>query len=374
LPQGAGDIGEFSQQMMNGLPQITSTEHSALDELCAALAKQADATGDRWPDEQLRLCGAYGVYRWFVREEDGGFGWTDAQIAQGYIRLSAACLTTSFVITQRTGALQRIAGMAHPDLKSRWLPDLLSGERFATIGISHLTTSRRYLKAPVLRAELTDDYVQLDGYSPWVTGAAHADVVVIGASTDDGQQVLVALPTELNGVTAPAPTPLIALSGSHTGSLECRNVRVPRGYLLAGPAENVMAQRTGGNTGGLQTSALAIGLSRAAVRFMEREAERREELGEATQSLAREVSELQADLLARASGGQDCTLEELRARANSVVLRSTQAALAAAKGAGFVDGHPVGRWCREALFFLVWSCPQPVVNAALCELAGLNVG
>jgi hypothetical protein len=53
------------------------------------------------------------------------------------------------------------------------------------------------------------------------------------------------------------------------------------------------------------------------------------------------------------------------------VLRSTQSALAAAKGAGYVAGHPAGRWCREALFFLVWSCPQPVLSAHLCELAGI---
>ena len=63
--------------------------------------------------------------------------------------------------------------------------------------------------------------------------------------------------------------------------------------------------------------------------------------------------------------------ELLRQRANSLVLRATQAALVTAKGAGYVQGHPVGRWCREALFFLVWSCSQPVVSANLCELAGI---
>ena len=62
---------------------------------------------------------------------------------------------------------------------------------------------------------------------------------------------------------------------------------------------------------------------------------------------------------------------ELRRRANSLALRASQAALAAAKGAGYVVGHPAGRWCREALFFLVWSCPAPVVQANLCELAGI---
>jgi alkylation response protein AidB-like acyl-CoA dehydrogenase len=65
------------------------------------------------------------------------------------------------------------------------------------------------------------------------------------------------------------------------------------------------------------------------------------------------------------------TGNELRQRANSLALRASQAALAAAKGAGYVAGHPAGRWCREALFFLVWSCPQPVLQANLCELAGI---
>jgi hypothetical protein len=66
------------------------------------------------------------------------------------------------------------------------------------------------------------------------------------------------------------------------------------------------------------------------------------------------------------------TKESIRQRANSLVLRATQAALSAAKGTGYVLGHPAGRWCREALFFLVWSCPQPVSAAHLCELAGIG--
>jgi alkylation response protein AidB-like acyl-CoA dehydrogenase len=76
-------------------------------------------------------------------------------------------------------------------------------------------------------------------------------------------------------------------------------------------------------------------------------------------------------LISIVRGEPGCSSEMLRQRANSLVLRATQAALGTAKGAGYVQGHPVGRWCREALFFLVWSCPQPVVSANLCELAGI---
>ena len=133
-----------------------------------------------------------------------------------------------------------------------------------------------------------------------------------------------------------------------------------------------MAGRSGTGTGGLATSALAIGLSSAAIDYLEREATKRDNLQAPAVGLRSEHRALEADLLAVASGNQVCSNEDVRARANSLALRSTQATLTAAKGSGYVQGHPAGRWCREAMFFLVWSCPQPVANAALCELAGLG--
>jgi hypothetical protein len=122
----------------------------------------------------------------------------------------------------------------------------------------------------------------------------------------------------------------------------------------------------------LQTSTLAIGLADAALKFLEEEAIKRPDLlGPATE-LRREQKQLEQTLLDLAGGNQVCSNEHLRAGANSIALRASQAALAAAKGTGYVVGHPAGRWCREALFFLVWSCPQGVMAANLCELAGLE--
>jgi hypothetical protein len=58
----------------------------------------------------------------------------------------------------------------------------------------------------------------------------------------------------------------------------------------------------------------------------------------------------------------------LRGRVNSLVLRATQFALTAAKGAGFLKQHPAQRWARQAMFFLVWSCPRPAAEATLSYL------
>jgi alkylation response protein AidB-like acyl-CoA dehydrogenase len=359
---------------MNSKTMIHSPDDPLLGELCERLAEMAvelDKTS-AWPGKQLRLCGEYGVFRWFLPEAWGGFDWSEVDVLRGYLKLSQACLTTTFIITQRTGACKRILRAESESLKAHLLPDLAAGETFATVGISHLTTSRRHLAKPVLTFKAQDAGFLLDGYSPWVTGGPHADTIVVGASDETGQQILVALPTTSKGVSIAAPEALVGLSGSHTGEVRLCRVFIPSECLIDGPRENVMAGGAGGNTGGLQTSTLAAGLSAAAIEFLTSEANRREDLLPPLGALQAECQRLKADLVELALGEEICTAEELRSRANSLALRSTQAALAAAKGTGYVVGHPAGRWCREALFFLVWSCPYPVVQASLCELAGLG--
>jgi alkylation response protein AidB-like acyl-CoA dehydrogenase len=335
------------------------------------LAPELDFPG-AWPAKQLALCAQTGVFRWFMQREDGGYGWSDADKISGYLVLSRACLTTTFVITQFMGAVTRIASSHNSTMRERWLNRLATGSAFATVGISHLTTSRRHLDAAVLRALPTTSGYLLQGYSPWVTGGAHADAIVVGATLDDGRELLAMVPTDLPGVRAYPGATLVALSASATDRVEFNSVEIPQEFVLGGPIHEVMKHGSGGGTGGLQTSTLAIGLASAAVDYLERESRVREELQSVAEEMSRQLKHLEASLIANAEGQGGCSLVELRSQANRFVLNTTQAALSAAKGAGYVSGHPAGRWCREALFFLVWSCPQPVTQAHLCELAGIG--
>lgn len=358
--------------------KITSPNSPALVDLCAKLAGLADQTDKLgcFPYEQLRLCGEAGVFEWFLAPEWGGQAWSDADVVRGYLALSQACLTTTFVITQRTGACRRIAGSEKESLKSRLLPTLASGERFATVGISHLTTSGRHLARPMLAAEPDGDDFVLNGSAPWVTAGEAADHLVLGASMVEngeptGEELLLCVPTQAEGVIVGQPFDLVGVTASSTGPVKLDNVRVGSQELIAGPSPEVMRKGRGGTTGGYETSTLAAGVASAALRYLREEAANREDLLAAFDALNDELEQVVSDLLSIATGKPACNNESLRSRANSLVLRATQAALSAAKGRGYVAGHQVGRWCREALFFLVWSCPAPVANANLCELAGI---
>ena len=347
-----------------------------LEPLCdrlAELSRDLPDRSDAWPVKQFEELARAGVLGWVIPEEFGGQDVSPEALTRGYVRLTEACLTTTFILTQRNGACERIAGSQNEDLKARLLPAFCRGEMFTTVGISHLTTSRQHLGKPAVTAEETAAGWIFDGQVPWVTGAKAADYIVTGGTCADGRQLLVALPTNSEGVSVQEPPELLALNASQTGSVELKRVFVPQDLVIAGPVHEVMKKGTGGGAGSLTTSSLAIGHAGSALKRLAIEAEKRPDLWAIHAPLTEEFQTLKSDLVKTLHGEAGSNLqlstESIRIRANSLVLRMTQAYLAATKGAGFLASHPASRMVREAMFFLVWSCPQPVLTAQLQEFA-----
>ena len=59
----------------------------------------------------------------------------------------------------------------------------------------------------------------------------------------------------------------------------------------------------------------------------------------------------------------------LRGQCNYLALRVTHAAVALYKGNALLVSHPAQRLAREAMFLLVWSCPDPVIDCTVDLLA-----
>ena len=286
-----------------------------------------------------------------------------------YVALSFGCLTTAFIMTQRHAAIRRIETSDNARSSTEWLPSILRGDAFATVGISHLTTSRQHVAAPPVSLRWDGDTGILNGSLPWVTGTSHAKYIVAGAvdPSESHQQYLVMLELPSPGIHPGPGMQLVALTSSCTDVVDLHDARIKRQDILHGPHPNVMAASNTGGAGGLQTSALALGLAARAIEYLAAESVQRQGLSDHAASLQCQWSELYANLIA-SSPALDAN--QLRKGANDLALSATHAALSAAKGAGFVEGHPVGRWCQEALFFLVWSCPQVVSDAHLCTFSG----
>mgnify|MGYP003332635892 FL=1 len=342
----------------------TQPGDASIDALCESLARRADETArvGPWQSGCFRLLADAGVLAAFIPADCGGTAADERAVLPMLASIAERCLTTALALTQWASAVRIIAG-GPPQVRAARLPTLARGTALTTVGISHLSTSRRHLGTPALVASPDGDGWRLNGVCPWVTGADSSDTIVTGAQLAAGEQVFFIVDTASPGLDIAPPMQLLALSGSRTSRVAFRDVR-PKEIIVPGAAGGV-------RTGGLSTTALALGSTNASLALLDREAEARPALAPIAASLRAEANEIAGRLQAASAGAEPETRDRLRADSSGLVVRAAQAAVTASKGAGFVVGHPAERLARESLFFLVWSCPQSVSTAVMCELAGL---
>jgi len=346
-------------------PDRSRADPAALHALGTTLASLAELTDDvgPWRSGSFAALADSGLLAGFIPADCGGVAAAESALLTALAAIAERCLTTALAVSQWASACRIIAG-GSAELRAARLPGLARGQTPTTVGISQLSTSRRHLSAPALTASADGDGWRLDGVCPWVTGADSCDTIVTGAVTAEGERLFFVVECTARGLEIGRPLPLVALSGSRTSSVRFRAVA---------PADVIVPAADGGvRTGGLATTALALGSSRAAVGIVAREAVPRAALEPVASGLRDEADDIamHLDHMARL-GGDPAERDRLRARATSLAVRAAQAALTASKGAGFVAGHPAARLVRESLFFLVWSCPESVSAAVMCELAGL---
>jgi butyryl-CoA dehydrogenase len=346
-------------------------EHSceSLMSVLPAIAGRAtalDRSGD-WPAEDLRDLGGIGVWRWFVPEQFGGEGIHPLELHLRYEAIASASLATALVISQRDSAVAWIESALDSGLREELLPGLARGEYFATIGIAQLTTSKQG-GPPQLRAVSQDGGYRLEGVIPWATGAAKAKFIVAGAVVEDGQQILFVLPTDLPGVSIERPLELVALRASWTSRFELRGARLDRRWVLRGPVAKAISGLSRGVP--LSQAFLVFGLCRGALDLISRHDSDR------ARSLAGQFGdqflELRSEILALCQGGREADAAaagpRLRASCNDLAARIAQTAVALYKGSALLVDHPAQRLAREAMFFLVWSCPDPAVDCTVNAL------
>ncbi|QEH37112.1 Acryloyl-CoA reductase (NADH) [Aquisphaera giovannonii] len=353
---------------------IADPEAAVMSRLVSELAA-ADTGVDRagvWSEPLWRLVRDAGATLWSIPTEQGGPACPRPLFLQRYAQLASASLTAAFVLSQHDAAVRRLSAAARHPAAKLWLDRIRSGDAFATVGISQLTTSRRLGAQALVATELVPGRYRLRGAMPWVTAAQRADVFVTGALMEDGRQLLVALPAERPGVAVRPPFALAALQASCTAEVSLDDVHVDDSDLLAEPGADQSSQPSAVGTAGLETSALALGQARAAIDALAGLAADKADLAEPSDELFRAWSDAWSSLLACARGEPDAPNSgHVRSRSNDLVLKATQAYLLARKGSGFVLSEPAQRWARQALFFLVWSCPTPLAQATIRDLAGL---
>lgn len=343
-----------------------------LVEQLGALDGPVDEAG-AWSEPLWQAIVQHQANRWALPPGQGGPGLDRLTLLARYGRVAEGSLTAAFILTQHDAAVRRLAPAADRPRIAHWLGEVAAARAFTTVGLSQLTTSKRHGDTALIAEPVGPGNAhELVGVVPWVTGAERAQVLVLGAVRPDGQQILAAVPADRPGLSVEPRFRLAALQASCTAEVGCDRVRVEPEDRIVGPVPDAMALPGVAGTGGLETSALALGQSRAALLALSRATAGRDDVHEPVETLAALWQGLATDLASAATAAAGAPpASEIRRRANALVLRITQAHLVARRGSGFLQEDPAQRWARQALFFLVWSCPSPVARASIRDLAGL---
>ena len=313
---------------------------------------------------------------WSIPGRFGGSELPSLDLHRHYEEISAVCLTTALVFTQRDAAVEFLVAADRSPLAETLLTDLTANRIFASIGIAQLTTSGRHQNA-VLRARAIAGGFKVSGTIPWATGAHHAHWLVVGSSVDDQNQILFALPMDRTGIRIESCPPMASLNGSDTASVELLDVEIKTEEVLSGPCQDALALRGNLRRFTLNTCVVPLGVAAGAITEAERLAKlRNDQCSESVQTLRQSYHALSRQIYACGTdpdiGKESRIAVHLRARANDLAMRSALACLELAKGRGMLLGNPAQRRVREAMFFFVWSSGAAVIRETLARLAAIS--
>ena len=163
---------------------------------------------------------------------------------------------------------------------------------------------------------------------------------------------------------------MVALSQTHDlPRWKLKDVFIEDRWVLRPPSANALAGRRNGLT--LGQTFIATGLTRAALDLI---AKHDSDTGRSAHAhFDAQLQAVRAEVHALCQPGRVADAAaangRLRAACNDLALRVTHAAVALYKGTALLADHPAQRLAREAMFLLVWSCPNPVIDCTVDLLA-----
>jgi alkylation response protein AidB-like acyl-CoA dehydrogenase len=265
--------------------------------------------------------------------------------------LAAADGATWFVSAQHHYPAREVAASPNHELRARWLEGLLSGKIISALAISHL---RR--EEPTVVATRSKECWRLSGRLKWVTGWTLADVLMIGATTPDGD-ILFALvpwrPADFHGSVTRQP--LWSLDAASTVAVDLRGELVPESMVVSvAPRENWL---TWDRLHHANVNPAVFGIIRATTAFLlsgQHGDSIFSELGDALAVRAAGIRAKAYGLRDEADAAEHVDERRaLRACALELAHTAATACTVAAGASGLVKGSTIGRLVAETFFHTV---------------------
>ncbi|WP_068183011.1 acyl-CoA dehydrogenase family protein [Mycobacterium sp. UM_CSW] len=209
------------------------------------IAKRVVPHFDEWVDEGIvprqlyRELGAIGAMGFAIPEQYGGGGVDDYRYnAVLQEEAARANVTLGTMRTHLDVVLPYLLKYANDEQRERWFPGLVSGDLFLAIAMTEPGTGSDLAGVKTTAKRDGSDFI-VNGAKTFITGAAHADLIIVLARTGepiDGNRrsglSLLVVEDGVAGFTKGRRLPKLGLRVQDTVELSFEDVRVPAINLL----------------------------------------------------------------------------------------------------------------------------------------------
>ncbi|MEC3862435.1 acyl-CoA dehydrogenase family protein [Mesobacterium sp. TK19101] len=223
-----------------------------------------------YPEDIMRAYGKAGAYSTHGGGIDGNVDLTDAILAMA--RASEECLSTGFCVWCQDTLAWYIASSDSDVLKAEVLPKVLKGDALGGTGMSNPMKAMGQIEPMRLKGVRVDGGYKVKGMLPWVSNLVedgyfgsmfHVDV----EGEDAPKRVMAIFHAAWDGIKLKLDHEFVAMGGTATCNVQCRDVFVPDAYVLGDPAGDFIQRIRPGFT--LLQCGMAAGIVKNCIELIE---------------------------------------------------------------------------------------------------------
>lgn len=200
-----------------------------------------DGVAESYVDESLSQIAREGWLGYGVPETLGGSGGGLLDAVEAIAKVSEECLTSGFVFWCQRAFIEYLVASDNTWLQAEILPQALQAELSGATGLSNAMKHLAGIEQLRLQARLDGETVTLNGFLPWSSNLRPQQfVVAVAAQTETGRSLVVAIPSDAEGLSRGEDLQLFGLQASWTSTLQLENVRLPHNWIISDDAQTFL--------------------------------------------------------------------------------------------------------------------------------------
>ena len=372
-------------------------EQQAIQEIARQIAQEKivpvreelDETQE-FPTEIMKVCGQSDLFSINIPEEYGGMGLGTLDTTIAVEELSTACLAVSVSFAASGLGAYPILLYGSEEQKSKYLPDIASGEKLAAFGLTEANAGSDAGGVRTTAVKDGDSYI-LNGTKQWITNGGEAEIYSVVAITDKsrgarGASVFI-VEKGTEGFSFGKKENKMGIRASATRELVFEDCRIPAENLLSREGMGFMVAMKTLDMSRPGIAAQGVGVCKGALDVAVNYARERHQFGQAIIGF-QAVQHMLADMAtkteaARAltyavarfvdSGAKDLSKVSAMTKlyASDVAMEVTTNAVQVLGGYGYMKEYPVEKMMRDAKILQIYEgtnqIQRNVIGAALIK-------